>query len=268
MLSASRQFESACAIIASLRAAGYEAYLAGGCVRDLLLGREPSDYDVATSATPDVVLVMFPRTFAVGAHFGVVLVATEVQGADAGGEKPDFVLTEVATFRSDGAYSDGRHPDEVRYTLSAEEDVRRRDFTINGLLLDAADHALVAAANDVLARHYRTFWHTVAAAVRGRDGRVWTGLHLGTTVGRLSVCAEAVAIGRAIMDGDGSIECAVAVRHPKPEELDRELAVVAPCGACRELILDYSPDALVILKRPEGLLKLPVRALLPEPYRR
>jgi len=138
MLSASRQFESACAIIASLRAAGYEAYLAGGCVRDLLLGREPSDYDVATSATPDVVLEMFPRTFAVGAHFGVVLVATEVGGADAGGEKPEFALTEVATFRSDGAYSDGRHPDAVRYTLSAEEDVRRRDFTINGLLLDPA----------------------------------------------------------------------------------------------------------------------------------
>jgi poly(A) polymerase len=135
-MGSSHQFEIACGIVAELRAAGYEAYLAGGCVRDLLLGRGPSDYDVATSATPDVVLRMFPRTFGVGAHFGVVLVATEVEGDGDSTGKPDFVLTEVATFRSDGAYSDGRHPDAVRYTLSAEEDVRRRDFTINGLLLD------------------------------------------------------------------------------------------------------------------------------------
>lgn len=76
MLSIPSQFEAALQIIAALREAGYEAYLAGGCVRDLLLGRQPHDYDVATSATPDVVLNLFPRTFAVGAHFGVVLVAT------------------------------------------------------------------------------------------------------------------------------------------------------------------------------------------------
>jgi len=128
MLAATPQFDAALRIIAALRAAGHQAYLAGGCVRDLLLGREPLDYDVATSATPDVVLNLFPRTFAVGAHFGVVLVA---EGDEAG-----YAVTEVATFRSDGAYSDGRHPDAVRYTTSAEEDVRRRDFTINGLLLD------------------------------------------------------------------------------------------------------------------------------------
>ncbi|MGA3335337.1 MAG: CCA tRNA nucleotidyltransferase [Terracidiphilus sp.] len=141
------QFEAALGIVETLRAAGYEAYLAGGCVRDLLLGREPADYDVATSATPDVVLEMFPRTFAVGAHFGVVLVAT-CGGADGAGA-PDASqevpidgsrggkpVIEVATFRSDLSYSDGRHPDAVRYTKTAEEDVRRRDFTINGLLLD------------------------------------------------------------------------------------------------------------------------------------
>jgi poly(A) polymerase len=121
------QFEAALNILRTLHSAGYEAYLAGGCVRDLLLGRAPQDYDVATSATPDVVLKLFPRTFAVGAHFGVVLVAD--------GHEEGYVQTEVATFRSDGAYSDGRHPDAVRYTTSAEEDVRRRDFTINGLLL-------------------------------------------------------------------------------------------------------------------------------------
>ena len=79
----------------------------------------------------------------------------------------------------------------------------------------------------------RPFWHTVAAALRGRDGRIWTGIHLGATVGRLAICAEAVALGRAVMDGDGTIECVVAVRHPKPEESVREIAVVSPCGACR-----------------------------------
>jgi poly(A) polymerase len=129
------QFEAALQIIETLRAKGYEAYLSGGCVRDLLLGRKPADYDVATSATPEVVLDLFPRTFAVGAHFGVVLVAPEVVAPET--DDAGFV-TEVATFRSDLAYSDGRHPDAVRYTQTAEEDVERRDFTINGLLLDVA----------------------------------------------------------------------------------------------------------------------------------
>ncbi|MHB1936029.1 MAG: CCA tRNA nucleotidyltransferase [Acidobacteriaceae bacterium] len=122
--------QAATQIVERLRAAGHTAYFAGGCVRDLLLGRGPSDFDVATSATPQQVLAMFPRTFAVGAQFGVVLVA------DAYGSEE--ILTEVATFRSDGAYSDGRRPDAVRYTGSAEQDVLRRDFTINGMLLDPA----------------------------------------------------------------------------------------------------------------------------------
>jgi poly(A) polymerase len=134
------KFESARRIVVALREAGYEAYFAGGCVRDLVLGREPADYDVTTSATPDVVLKMFPRTFAVGAHFGVVLVSmpceTDSLSAALAASAPPQMVTEVATFRSDGVYSDGRHPDEVRYTLSAAEDVQRRDFTINGLLLD------------------------------------------------------------------------------------------------------------------------------------
>jgi putative nucleotidyltransferase with HDIG domain len=141
----STKFAAAVQIVETLRSRGYEAWLAGGCVRDLLLGREPVDYDVATSATPEVVLDMFPRTFAVGAHFGVVLVATE-KGVDCeGGAVAERCITEVATFRSDGVYSDGRHPDEVRYTSSAKEDVQRRDFTINGLLLDPT---LLSMAND------------------------------------------------------------------------------------------------------------------------
>lgn len=115
-------------IVERLRAEGYDAYFAGGCVRDMLLGLEPKDFDVTTIARPEIVLDLFPRTFAVGAHFGVVLVADEMDG--------EQIITEVATFRSDGAYSDGRRPDEVRFSLSAQEDVLRRDFTINGMLLD------------------------------------------------------------------------------------------------------------------------------------
>jgi cytidine deaminase len=136
------------------------------------------------------------------------------------------------------------------------------------VLLTDGDHELIAAANAVLERHYRPFWHMVAAAIRSRDGRIWTGVHIGTTVGRLSVCAEAVAFGRAVMDGDGTIQTAVAVRHPKPEEADRELAVVPPCGACREMILDHAPGAAIIVKDAGVLIKLPIRTLLPLPYRR
>ena len=113
MSSENGKLAAAVHIARMLRETGYEAYLAGGCVRDLLLGRAPADYDVATSATPDVVLRLFERTFSVGAHFGVVLVAL--------GDEGNSVVTEVATFRSDGAYLDGRHPDSVRYTESAEE---------------------------------------------------------------------------------------------------------------------------------------------------
>ena len=136
------------------------------------------------------------------------------------------------------------------------------------LSLDASDHALIDAANSVLAEHYRPFWHMVAAAVRSRDGRIWTGIHLGATVGRMSVCAEPIALGRAVLEGDGTVDTIVAVRHPKPDETDREMAVVAPCGACRELLLDHWPDALVIVKTADGLVKMPIRMLLPSPYRR
>src|SRR5947209_3087179 len=112
-------------VVRTLRARGFQAYFVGGCVRDLLLGREPADYDVATDAVPEQVLEMFPRTVAVGAQFGVVLVE------DASG-----LCTEVATFRADVGYSDGRHPDAGRFSKTPQEDVDRRDFTINGMMLD------------------------------------------------------------------------------------------------------------------------------------
>jgi poly(A) polymerase len=115
-------------IVSILRGRGHQAYFAGGCVRDLLLSREPADYDVATDATPQQVMQIFPQTYAVGEQFGVVLVPKK------SGERSSPV--EVATFRSDVGYSDGRHPDEVRFTKDPREDVERRDFTINGMMLD------------------------------------------------------------------------------------------------------------------------------------
>jgi poly(A) polymerase len=111
-------------VCATLRHRGYQAYLVGGCVRDLELGREPSDYDVCTDARPESVQELFPHSVAVGAKFGVILVVED--GAE----------VEVATFRSDIGYSDGRHPDRVVYADSPKDDVCRRDFTINGLLMD------------------------------------------------------------------------------------------------------------------------------------
>lgn len=116
-------------ICRTLRRAGHQAYLVGGCVRDILLGRTPADYDVATDATPDRVQELFPNSLAVGAQFGVIIVADDSEAGEA-------VQVEVATFRSDIGYSDGRHPDRVVYTPSAAEDAQRRDFTINALLLD------------------------------------------------------------------------------------------------------------------------------------
>src|SRR5437870_3653463 len=110
-------------LVRRLRAAGHEAYFAGGCVRDRLLGREPLDYDIATSAPPETVQALFPRTVPVGAQFGVVLVVA------------DGMPVEVATFRSDAAYVDGRRPSAVHFG-SAREDALRRDFTVNALFLD------------------------------------------------------------------------------------------------------------------------------------
>jgi len=109
-------------ISAQLRARGFQAWLVGGCVRDLVLGREPKDYDITTDARPDQVLAIFPNAQLVGAQFGVMLV--------------DAV--EVATFRSDHSYEDGRHPTQVTFETDPKKDVSRRDFTINGLLLDPA----------------------------------------------------------------------------------------------------------------------------------
>jgi poly(A) polymerase len=149
--------EFANSIVSTLRERGHQAYLVGGCVRDLLLGREPADYDIATDARPEEVMLIFPETYAVGAQFGVVLVPKAVADRPKQNENcstematEKFALghhhkscVEVATFRCDVGYSDGRHPDEVRFSKDAREDVRRRDFTINGLLLDPLENKVL-----------------------------------------------------------------------------------------------------------------------------
>ncbi|MGA8073079.1 MAG: CCA tRNA nucleotidyltransferase [Candidatus Acidiferrales bacterium] len=122
-------------IARTLREAGHQAYFVGGCVRDLELGREPADYDISTDARPEPVQELFPDSLAIGAQFGVILVTED--GAE----------VEVATFRSDVGYSDSRHPDRVVYTNSAKEDVLRRDFTINGLLLDPRSNEVLDYVN-------------------------------------------------------------------------------------------------------------------------
>jgi poly(A) polymerase len=140
----------AISIIQTLRRQGFQAYLAGGCVRDLLLHREPGDYDVATSAIPDEVMKIFPESYAVGAQFGVVLVpqnSTVSPLASAVSETQarirENATIEVATFRSDHGYTDGRHPDAVRFSKDPREDVVRRDFTINGMMLDPATNEVL-----------------------------------------------------------------------------------------------------------------------------
>jgi poly(A) polymerase len=142
--------EFALDVVSRLQAAGYTALWAGGCVRDELVGLTPKDYDVATDARPEAVQSLFRRTIAVGASFGVIEVI---------GPKQDwgFPTVEVATFRSDGAYADGRHPSNVVFS-TPEEDAQRRDFTINGMFFDPVTktlHDFVGGRDDLAAKRLR-----------------------------------------------------------------------------------------------------------------
>lgn len=131
--------------------AGHVAYFAGGCVRDLLLGKTPKDFDIATDARPEEVQKIFPRTYAVGAHFGVIVVLE------------NGVQVEVATFRSDDVYLDGRRPAAVHFS-SPEEDAQRRDFTINGMFFDPPNEQVidfVGGRADLAARRVRAIGEPV-----------------------------------------------------------------------------------------------------------
>jgi len=138
-----------------------------------------------------------------------------------------------------------------------------------GKKLGKADRELIAAAGAAITRRYRDDWQEVGAALRTRSGKIFTGVNLDAYLGRMAVCAEAVALGRAVVDlGEAGIDTIVAVRHPSPAEKDQTIAVVAPCGACRELIFDYDPQARVSV--PNGKLPavVPIGELLPNKYSR
>jgi len=135
--------------------------------------------------------------------------------------------------------------------------------------LSAADKRLIAAARAAIKRRYRDDWQEVGAALRTRSGKIFTGVNLDAYLGRMAVCAEAVALGRAVVDvGDADIETIVAVRHPSPQDKDRRIAVVSPCGACRELIFDYDRNARVIVPDVKSPKIVPIADLLPNKYTR
>jgi cytidine deaminase len=134
--------------------------------------------------------------------------------------------------------------------------------------LNDKDQELIDAATQAIKQRYRNDWQEVGAALRTRDGRLVTGVNLDAYVGRGAVCAEAIAIGRALTEkGDHGIETIVAVRHPKPGE-PGEIAVVSPCGACRELIHDYDAKARVIVMEGTTATVTTIGELLPNKYRR
>ncbi len=135
--------------------------------------------------------------------------------------------------------------------------------------LSGADEELIAAARAAIKQRYRDDWQEVGAALRTRKGKIYTGVNLDAYLGRMAVCAEAVALGRAVVDvGDAGIETIVAVRHPPPGQKDQTIAVVSPCGACRELIFDYDRKARVIVPNGRTAAAVPIAELLPNKYSR
>ncbi len=135
--------------------------------------------------------------------------------------------------------------------------------------LGKAETDLIAAAKAAIKARYRDDWQEVGAALRTRSGKIFTGVNLDAYLGRMAVCAEAVALGRAVVDvGDEGIDLIVAVRHPPPADKDQTIAVVSPCGACRELIFDYDRKARVIVPDGKSAAVVPIAELLPNKYTR
>jgi cytidine deaminase len=135
--------------------------------------------------------------------------------------------------------------------------------------LSKADTELIEVATDAIRKRYRFDWQEVGAAIRLRSGKIFTGVSLDAYLGRMAVCAEAVALGQAItIAGEFNIDTVVAVRHPPPEEKDGLISVVSPCGACRELIWDYDRNARVIVPGSNGPAAIGIGELLPNKYSR
>jgi cytidine deaminase len=136
-------------------------------------------------------------------------------------------------------------------------------------MLSEKDRELIEAATNAIKRRYRNDWQEVGAALRTRSGKIVTGVNLDAYLGRMAVCAEAVALGQTITElGEAGIDTIVAVRHPKPNEADRAIRIVSPCGACRELIWDYDRNARVIVPNGDGELVVSIGELLPKKYSR
>jgi len=136
-------------------------------------------------------------------------------------------------------------------------------------MLSDDDKELIEAACAAIRQRYRNDWQEVGAALRTRDGRIVTGVNIDAYLGRMAVCAEAIAIGRSITEtGDAGIDTIVAVRHPEPTEADQTIRVVSPCGSCREVIYDYDPCARVIVPNGPGQEVVPIAHLLPNKYTR
>jgi cytidine deaminase len=132
--------------------------------------------------------------------------------------------------------------------------------------LDPKDEELVRSARETIAKLYKENRHHIGAALRTKGGRVYTGVHIDTYVGRASVCAEAVALGRALTDGETEIEAIVSVRHPRPAEPDRTIRIVSPCGICREMLADFAKSCRVVVPADSGPVAVDVDELLPRKY--
>src|SRR5271163_2061847 len=234
-------------ICRTLRAAGHQAYFVGGCVRDILLEREPADYDVATDATPDRVQQLFPHSLAVGAKFGVIVV-TEDSGADSS------IQVEVATFRSDVGYSDGRHPDKVVYAATPQEDVKRRDFTINAMLLDPETNEIldfVGGRDDLRAGIIRAIGRP---ADRFREDKLRM-VRAVRFAARFRYAIEAVTF-------NAIVQSAPAIHDVSPERLRDELTKILTEGAARRgfELLDETrllPELLPEIARMKGVEQPP-----------
>src|SRR5271170_357170 len=234
-------------ICRTLRAAGHQAYFVGGCVRDILLEREPADYDVATDATPDRVQQLFPHSLAVGAKFGVIVV-TEDSGAESS------IQVEVATFRSDVGYSDGRHPDNVVYAVTPQEDVKRRDFTINAMLLDPGTNEIldfVGGRDDLRAGIIRAIGRP---ADRFREDKLRM-VRAVRFAARFRYAIEAATF-------DAIVQSAPAIHEVSPERLRDELTKILTEGAARRgfELLDETrllPELLPEIARMKGVEQPP-----------
>jgi len=221
-------------IVKRLRDAGHEALFAGGCVRDRLLGIEPKDYDIATSATPEEVAQLFRRTIAVGRRFGILIVID------------DGFEFEVATFRADGPYVDGRHPESVTFT-DAEHDSARRDFTINAMFEDPIADAIVdyhGGRDDLAAGIIRAVGDPRARFAEDRL-RMIRAVRFAARFGFEIEATTFAAIG----------ECAAAIHEVSSERLGEELLRILTQGNVRCAFELFSQSGLLaeLLPEIEGL---------------